>query len=106
MIDGFPPLAVGLESPGAQRSLAEPPSLQRSLREALARFQQTTCEEGRRLIEPVRRFGETFGEHIGANPYVGWQQGFDPLLTPGARNYWTSHNFAELRDGAIDAIIE
>jgi hypothetical protein len=28
------------------------------------------------------------------------------LLTPGARNYWNSHNFAELQDGAIDAVIE
>jgi FAD/FMN-containing dehydrogenase len=31
---------------------------------------------------------------------------FDPLLTPGARNYWKSHNFIELSDGALDAIIE
>ena len=30
----------------------------------------------------------------------------DPLLTPGARNYWKSHNFAELSDGAIDTVIE
>jgi FAD/FMN-containing dehydrogenase len=63
-------------------------------------------EEGRRLIEPVRHFGESYGEHIGPNPYAGWQQGFDPLLTPGARNYWKSHNFAELSDGAIDTVIE
>jgi len=63
-------------------------------------------EEGERLIEPVRHFGEAHGEHIGPNPYTGWQQGFDPLLTPGARNYWKSHNFAELSDGAIDTVIE
>jgi FAD/FMN-containing dehydrogenase len=62
--------------------------------------------EGERLIEPVRHFGEAYGEHIGPNPYTGWQQGFDPLLTPGARNYWKSHNFAELSDGAIDTVIE
>jgi FAD/FMN-containing dehydrogenase len=63
-------------------------------------------EEGRRLIEPVRQFGESYGEHIGPTPYTGWQQGFDPLLTPGARNYWKSHNFAELQDGVIDTVIE
>ena len=28
------------------------------------------------------------------------------MLTPGARNYWKSHNFSELRDGAIDSVIE
>jgi FAD/FMN-containing dehydrogenase len=62
--------------------------------------------EGERLIEPVRHFGDAYGEHIGPTPYAGWQQGFDPLLTPGARNYWKSHNFAELSDGAIDTVIE
>jgi FAD/FMN-containing dehydrogenase len=62
--------------------------------------------EGERLIEPVRHFGEAYGEHIGPAPYAGWQQGFDPLLTPGARNYWKSHNFAELSDEAIDTVIE
>jgi FAD/FMN-containing dehydrogenase len=62
--------------------------------------------EGERLIEPVRHFGDAYGEHIGPTPFAGWQQGFDPLLTPGARNYWKSHNFAELSDGAIDTVIE
>lgn len=62
--------------------------------------------EGERLIEPVRHFGDAYGEHIGPTPYAGWQQGFDPLLTPGARNYWKSHNFAQLSDGAVDTVIE
>jgi FAD/FMN-containing dehydrogenase len=62
--------------------------------------------EGERLIEPVRHFGDAHGEHIGPTPYAGWQQGFDPLLTPGARNYWKSHNFAQLSDGAVDTVIE
>src|SRR3546814_9615948 len=31
---------------------------------------------------------------------------FDPLLTPGTRNYWKSHDFTELSDGAIDTIVE
>jgi FAD/FMN-containing dehydrogenase len=39
-------------------------------------------------------------------PYVQWQQAFDPLLTPGARNYWKSHNFTELRDEALDTVLE
>jgi hypothetical protein len=29
-----------------------------------------------------------------------------PLLTPGAGTYWKSGNFAELADGAFDAMLE
>ena len=39
-------------------------------------------------------------------PYTAWQQAFDPLLTPGARNYWKSHNFTKLDDGLFDVVIE
>ena len=42
----------------------------------------------------------------GVQPYVAWQQAFDPLLAPGARNYWKSHNFSTLKDGLFDAVIE
>jgi FAD/FMN-containing dehydrogenase len=61
--------------------------------------------DGEKLIEPLKSFGTPVGQFIGVQPYVAWQQAFDPLLTPGARNYWKSHNFAELKDGAIDAAI-
>lgn len=62
--------------------------------------------EGESLIEPLREFGTVLGEHIGVQPYAAWQQAFDPLLTPGSRNYWKSHNFSQISDGLIDAIIE
>ena len=62
--------------------------------------------QGQKLIEPLRGFGTALGEHIGVQPYTAWQQAFDPLLTKGARNYWKSHNFSRLSDGAIDAVIE
>jgi hypothetical protein len=61
--------------------------------------------QGEKLIEPLRGFGSPHGEHVGVQPYTAWQQAFDPLLTPGARNYWKSHNFTHLREGAIDVII-
>ncbi|MBC7971336.1 MAG: FAD-binding oxidoreductase [Verrucomicrobia bacterium] len=72
----------------------------------LAVFYIGDLAEGERLIEPLRSFGDAYGEHIGTQPYVQWQQAFDPLLTRGARNYWKSHNFIELHDGALAAIVE
>jgi FAD/FMN-containing dehydrogenase len=39
-------------------------------------------------------------------PFAGWQTAFDPLLTPGARNYWKTHNFASLNDGLRDTLVE
>jgi FAD/FMN-containing dehydrogenase len=62
--------------------------------------------EGETLIEQLRGFGTAHGEHIGVQPYIAWQQAFDPLLNPGSRNYWKSHNFTRLSDGAIDTILE
>ncbi len=63
-------------------------------------------EQGDKMIAPLRKFGTLLGEHIGVQPYVNWQKAFDPLLTPGARNYWKSHNFSKLDDGLFDAVIE
>jgi FAD/FMN-containing dehydrogenase len=69
-------------------------------------FYSGAVAEAEKLIAPLRAFGTAHGEHLGAQPYVAWQKAFDPLLTPGARNYWKSHNFTELADGALDSIIE
>jgi FAD/FMN-containing dehydrogenase len=62
-------------------------------------------KKGAPLLEPLRRFGTPVGEHVGVQPYTAWQQAFDPLLAPGARNYWKSHNFTKLEDGLFDAVI-
>jgi FAD/FMN-containing dehydrogenase len=69
-------------------------------------FYSGEAPAGHKLIERLRTFGDVVGEHIGVQPYREWQKAFDPLLTPGARNYWKSHNFTELTDGALNAIIE
>jgi FAD/FMN-containing dehydrogenase len=63
-------------------------------------------EMGKEAIVPLSTFGERHGEHLGVQPYTAWQKAFDPLLTPGARNYWKSHNFSRLTHEAIDAIVE
>jgi len=62
--------------------------------------------EGEPLVEPIRSFGQALGEHVGVQPYTAWQQAFDPLLTPGARNYWKSHNFSKISAGAVEAIVQ
>jgi FAD/FMN-containing dehydrogenase len=62
--------------------------------------------EGKEYSNVLNSFGEPYGEHVGVMPYTDWQQGFDPLLTPGARNYWKSHNFTELTDDALDILID
>ncbi len=63
-------------------------------------------ERGQAIFEPLRKFGTPAGEHIGVQPLVAWQTAFDPLLTPGARNYWKSHNFIELDDAVIDVALK
>ena len=73
---------------------------------ALALLYAGDPKQGEPLIEPLRKFGTPLGEHVGVQPYTAWQQAFDPLLTPGARNYWKSHNFSVLDDGLFDAVIE
>jgi FAD/FMN-containing dehydrogenase len=60
---------------------------------------------GERVIDPLRRFGTPIGEHVGPMPLVAWQQAFDPLLTPGARNYWKSHDFRSISDDLIDVVL-
>lgn len=62
-------------------------------------------EKGKELIASLWEFGRPLGEHIGVQPYVDWQKTFDPLLAPGARNYWKSHNFSTLDDAFFDEAI-
>ena len=72
----------------------------------LAVFYAGDAVHGEMLVQPLRQFGDLIGEHVGLMPYTQWQQAFDPLLTPGARNYWKSHNFLQLSDGAFDTMVE
>lgn len=72
---------------------------------ALAVFHAGDPEQGRKTLEPLRKFGTVLGEAIGMNPYVGWQKAFDALLGPGARNYWKSHNLTEISDDMIDVTL-
>lgn len=46
------------------------------------------------------------GNGLAARDFADFQRAFDPLLTPGARNYWKSHNFKEIAEGLIDILVE
>ena len=62
-------------------------------------------EAGERAAAPVQAFGRPIGTALGPTPYAGFQTAFDPLLAPGSRNYWKSHNFSTLSDQALDLVI-
>jgi hypothetical protein len=62
--------------------------------------------EAERIAKPLRAFGTPIADVIAPHPFTAWQQILDPLLTPGARNYWKSHDFAGLSDGLIDVLVD
>jgi FAD/FMN-containing dehydrogenase len=62
--------------------------------------------DGERAAKPLRSLGKPIADVVGPSPFAGFQSAFDPLLTPGLRNYWKSHNFTTLSDGAIDTILK
>jgi FAD/FMN-containing dehydrogenase len=68
-------------------------------------FSPMPGEAANAAIERISHWGEPLGMHAGPMPYAAWQQIFDPLLTPGARNYWKSHNFTRLSDQAIEVVL-
>ncbi|VTU33065.1 6-hydroxy-D-nicotine oxidase [Variovorax sp. SRS16] len=61
--------------------------------------------QGERAAAPVLQFGTPLASHLGPTPYAAFQGAFDPLLTPGGRNYWKSNNFSALSDAALDVIM-
>ncbi len=63
-------------------------------------------EKGRKAVAPIRALGKPIADVVGPSPFAGWQTAFDPLLAPGARNYWKSHDFVELGDAAIEVMID
>ena len=61
--------------------------------------------EAERALAPLRSAPAPIADTVGPQPYAGWQAAFDPLLAPGARNYWKSHDLEQLDDGLLDAIV-
>jgi FAD/FMN-containing dehydrogenase len=63
-------------------------------------------EDGARATAPLPRLGAPLATMLGPQPYEAFQQAFDPLLAPGARNYWKSSDLEEVEDGALDVLVE
>jgi len=63
-------------------------------------------KEGEKAAAGLRSLGKPIADVVGPNPFSGWQSAFDPLLAPGARNYWKSHDLTALADGAIDQLVD
>lgn len=62
-------------------------------------------KDGESIVKPLRNFGKPIADIIGPMLYVSWQSILDPLLAPGMRNYWKTHDFRELNDELIDTLI-
>jgi FAD/FMN-containing dehydrogenase len=62
--------------------------------------------DGENAMTGLRGLGKPIADVVSPHPFVGWQAAFDALLTPGARNYWKTHDFARLEDSLLDTLIE
>ena len=63
-------------------------------------------QKAEKAVAPLRALGKPIADVVGPHPFAGWQTAFDPLLTPGARNYWKSHDFKKLDDGFIQVLVD
>ena len=61
---------------------------------------------GEKAVQPLRALGKPIADVVSPHPFTGWQAAFDPLLTPGARNYWKSHDFNDLSDAATGVVLD
>jgi hypothetical protein len=83
-----------------------PPSAHGSRVLILAALYNGPLDAGEKALSSLRELGEPIADGFGTYPFAGFQQAFDPLLTPGARNYWKSHNFTELSEGLINTLVD
>ena len=62
-------------------------------------------DEAEEALKALREHGNPIADVIGPHRFTDFQAVFDPLLTPGARNYWKSHDFVALSDDLLDATL-
>jgi FAD/FMN-containing dehydrogenase len=63
-------------------------------------------EEGEKVLEPLRQIGQPIMAQFNSMPYVQVQHLLDPFVPEGHQYYEKGHFITDIRDGAIDALIE
>ncbi|WP_170785828.1 FAD-binding oxidoreductase [Ruegeria lacuscaerulensis] len=61
--------------------------------------------DGEKAMAGLRGLGDPIADVISPHAFVDWQAAFDGLLTPGARNYWKSHDFSTLTSHATSDLL-
>jgi FAD/FMN-containing dehydrogenase len=72
----------------------------------LAAMYNGDMAEGEKALAPLRAVGNPIADVISPHQFTDFQAAFDPLLAPGVRNYWKSHDFPALGDAALDTLLE
>jgi FAD/FMN-containing dehydrogenase len=85
-------------------ALATAPTGERSFR--VSACYVGPVEEGKRILEPLRKFGAPTADEIRAIPYLQIQSANDDTFPPGKRYYWKAQFLRELTDDAIDRLLE
>ncbi len=62
-------------------------------------------DEGKELLSGLETLGTPIGNGVAPHRFTDFQKAFDGLLTPGARNYWKSHNFIDVPDALIKVLV-
>jgi len=65
-----------------------------------------SMEDGEKAMADLRSLGDPIADVISPHSFVDWQAAFDPLLTPGVRNYWKSHDFEALPPDAVSNLLD
>lgn len=63
-------------------------------------------EEGKKILAKLKELGMPIGDGLAPHPFTAFQKAFDPLLTPGLRNYWKTNNFDDLDDKLVDTFLQ
>jgi FAD/FMN-containing dehydrogenase len=63
-------------------------------------------EAGQTATAGLRAIGKPVLDLVGPMPFTEWQRALDPLLAPGARNYWKSHDITELSDSLLKILVD
>lgn len=63
-------------------------------------------EKGKEVLSKLKGLGKPIGDGLAPHPFAAFQKAFDPLLTPGFRNYWKTQNFKELNERLVDTLLK